>query len=128
MEQYIKKLHSDTDRTLGLRHVSAIPSKRRSGCLCVDDQTVRVWDISGLRKGSPNVGGGPGNFETFDSFSTVKYVLEGHNRGVNFAMFHPTLPPTISAAPPMIGSSRFGVLSLVISTTSPVLSFTQSTS
>src|SRR6266550_6092583 len=99
------------------------------------DQTVRVWDISGLRKGSPNAGGpgnmgssGPGNFETFDSFSTVKYVLEGHDRGVNFAMFHPTLPPTISAAPPMIGSSRFGVLSLVISTTSPVLSFTQSTS
>jgi coatomer protein complex subunit alpha (xenin) len=98
MEQYIKKLHSDTDRTLALRHVSAIPSKRRSGCLCVDDQTVRVWDISGLRKGSPNVGGGPGNFETFDSFSTVKYVLEGHDRGVNFAMFYPTLPPTISAA------------------------------
>ncbi|KAJ7927511.1 coatomer WD associated region-domain-containing protein [Mycena leptocephala] len=39
------------------------------------DQTVRVWDISGLRKGSPNSGGGsgPGNFETFDTFSTVKY-------------------------------------------------------
>lgn len=67
------------------------------------DQTVRVWDISGLRKGSPNTGGpggssGPGNFETFDSFSTVKYVLEGHDRGVNFAMFHPTLPLIISAA------------------------------
>ena len=38
------------------------------------DQTVRVWDISGLRKGTPN--NGPGNFETFDAFSTVKYVLE----------------------------------------------------
>jgi len=69
------------------------------------DQTVRVWDISGLRKGSPNAGGpgnmgssGPGNFETFDSFSTVKYVLEGHDRGVNFAMFHPTLPLIVSAA------------------------------
>ncbi|KAF8625601.1 hypothetical protein AX15_005287 [Amanita polypyramis BW_CC] len=68
------------------------------------DQTVRVWDISGLRKGSPNAGpggmggSGPGNFETFDSFSTVKYVLEGHDRGVNFAMFHPTLPLIISAA------------------------------
>ncbi|KAK2464560.1 hypothetical protein APHAL10511_003418 [Amanita phalloides] len=69
------------------------------------DQTVRVWDISGLRKGSPNAsrpGGmgssGPGNFETFDSFSTVKYVLEGHDRGVNFVMFHPTLPLIISAA------------------------------
>ncbi|KAH7905011.1 WD40-repeat-containing domain protein, partial [Hygrophoropsis aurantiaca] len=39
------------------------------------DQTVRVWDISGLRKNTPN--NGPNNFETFDTFSTVKYVLEG---------------------------------------------------
>ncbi|KAL0959956.1 hypothetical protein HGRIS_011620 [Hohenbuehelia grisea] len=69
------------------------------------DQTVRVWDISGLRKNTPNQGGpggnpgnGPGNFETFDNFSTVKYVLEGHDRGVNFAVFHPTLPLIISAA------------------------------
>ncbi|KAF7351614.1 Coatomer subunit alpha [Mycena sanguinolenta] len=46
---------------------------------------------------SPN-SGGPGNFETFDTFSTVKYVLEGHDRGVNYAMFHPTLPLVISAA------------------------------
>jgi len=60
------------------------------------DQTVRVWDISGLRKSTPNVG--PGNFETFDISSIVKYVLEGHDRGVNFAMFHPTLPLIISAA------------------------------
>ena len=70
------------------------------------DQTVRVWDISGLRKGSPNNSGpggmssssGPGNFETFDNFSTVKHVLEGHDRGVNYAMFHHTLPLIISAA------------------------------
>ena len=69
------------------------------------DQTVRIWDISGLRKGSPNnsgpgmsTGSGPGNFETFDNFSTVKHVLEGHDRGVNYAMFHPTLPYIISAA------------------------------
>ncbi|TFK73487.1 coatomer subunit alpha-2 [Pluteus cervinus] len=70
------------------------------------DQTVRVWDISGLRKGSPNQSGpsgggsaaGPGNFETYDNFSSVKYVLEGHDRGVNYATFHPTLPLIISAA------------------------------
>ncbi|PPR07467.1 hypothetical protein CVT26_013437 [Gymnopilus dilepis] len=68
------------------------------------DQTVRVWDISGLRKGSPNQGGpgssgpnGSSNFETFDTFSTVKHVLEGHDRGVNWATFHPTLPLIISA-------------------------------
>jgi coatomer subunit alpha len=60
------------------------------------DQTVRVWDISSLRKGSPSTG--PGNFETHDTFSTVKYVLEGHDRGVNYAMFHPTRPLIVSAA------------------------------
>lgn len=73
------------------------------------DQTIRVWDISGLRKGSshsnsgPGLGpsstsSGPGNFETFDNFSTVKHVLEGHDRGVNYAQFHPSLPLIISAA------------------------------
>ncbi|THH00976.1 hypothetical protein EW026_g1619 [Hermanssonia centrifuga] len=60
------------------------------------DQTVRVWDISGLRKNTPN--SAPGTFDTFDNFSTVKYVLEGHDRGVNFATFHPTLPLIVSAA------------------------------
>ncbi len=75
------------------------------------DQTIRVWDISGLRKGSSHTGssvsgpggpsttgGGPGNFETFDNFSTVKHVLEGHDRGVNYAQFHPSSPLIISAA------------------------------
>ena len=28
----------------------------------------------------------------------VKYVLEGHERGVNWASFHPTLPLVISGA------------------------------
>lgn len=70
------------------------------------DQTVRVWDISSLRKSpsraNPPMGGpgsGPGGavgFDTFDSFSTVKYVLEGHDRGVNYASFHPTLPLIVS--------------------------------
>lgn len=60
------------------------------------DQTVRVWDISGLRRGRPSTG--TGSFETFDTFSTVKHVLEGHDRGVNYAVFHPTLPLIISAA------------------------------
>lgn len=60
------------------------------------DQTVRVWDISGLRRNTPN--SAVGTFDTFDTFSTVKYVLEGHDRGVNFAIFHPTLPLIVSAA------------------------------
>jgi coatomer subunit alpha len=60
------------------------------------DQTVRIWDISGLRRSTPN--SRPSIFDTFDTFSTVKYVLEGHDRGVNWATFHPTLPLIISAA------------------------------
>lgn len=73
------------------------------------DQTVRVWDISGLRKkhSAPS--------QTINSFedqlsranssqqdifgntdAIVKFVLEGHDRGVNWASFHPTLPLIVS--------------------------------
>jgi len=60
------------------------------------DQTVRVWDISGLRKNASHTG--PGSFENFDTFLTVKYALEGHDRVVNFVTFHPMPPLIISAA------------------------------
>ncbi|XP_072049664.1 coatomer subunit alpha-like [Amphiura filiformis] len=71
------------------------------------DQTVRVWDIGGLRK--KNVAPGPGGIEEHirnpmapDLFGTsdavVKHVLEGHDRGVNWACFHPTMPLIVSAA------------------------------
>lgn len=30
--------------------------------------------------------------------AAVKYVLEGHERGVNWASFHPTLPLIVSGA------------------------------
>jgi len=87
------------------------------------DQTVRVWDTSGLRKKYSNGGLGVDGFDPngpmmndFRSnpagaaamnvqqelFGTndvvVKYVLEGHDRGVNWASFHPTLPLIASAA------------------------------
>ncbi len=72
------------------------------------DQTVRVWDISGLRK--KNVAPGPGgitddhlkNPHSSDLFGSsdvyVKHVLEGHDRGVNWAAFHPTMPLVVSGA------------------------------
>ncbi|KAK5639332.1 hypothetical protein RI129_011824 [Pyrocoelia pectoralis] len=71
------------------------------------DQTVRVWDISGLRK--KNVAPGPGGLDdhlknpgTTDLFgqadAVVKHVLEGHDRGVNWACFHPNLPLIMSGA------------------------------
>ncbi|RWS28728.1 coatomer subunit alpha-like protein [Leptotrombidium deliense] len=71
------------------------------------DQTVRVWDISGLRKKnvSPGPGGlddhlkGPGHTDLFgQSDAIVKHVLEGHDRGVNWACFHPTMPVMLSGA------------------------------
>nr|XP_034837173.1 coatomer subunit alpha isoform X1 [Maniola hyperantus] len=73
------------------------------------DQSVRVWDFSGLRKKS--VAPGPSglaehlrNPQATDLFgqvnadAVVKHVLEGHDRGVNWASFHPTLPLIVSAA------------------------------
>jgi len=75
------------------------------------DQTIRVWDISGLRKKSKapmsmgpdphNRGGGGGvaSTELFgQSDAVVKHVLEGHDRGVNWAAFHPTMPLVVSGA------------------------------
>eukprot|EP01101_Sappina_pedata_P008007 TRINITY_DN4346_c0_g1_i1.p1 TRINITY_DN4346_c0_g1~~TRINITY_DN4346_c0_g1_i1.p1 ORF type:complete len:1270 (+),score=556.96 TRINITY_DN4346_c0_g1_i1:72-3881(+) len=74
------------------------------------DQTVRVWDISGLRKKNvtpagmmDGLGGGndmriPANDLFGNNDVGVKYVLEGHDRGVNWAAFHPTLPLIISGA------------------------------
>lgn len=73
------------------------------------DQTVRVWDIGGLRKktvapGSEDVLRLPQmqmqmNTDLFGGGDAiVKYVLEGHDRGVNWASFHPTLPLIVSGA------------------------------
>merc|ERR1712227_1067540 len=77
------------------------------------DQTVRVWDITNLR--AKNVSGGPGESsntgsrtqpggspQALDLFGTsdaiVKHALEGHDRGVNWACFHPEMPLIVSAA------------------------------
>jgi coatomer protein complex subunit alpha (xenin) len=76
------------------------------------DQTVRVWDTTGLRKkqmGEPTMMdpmSRPSSSTAMnvqaELFGTndvvVKYVLEGHDRGVNWASFHPTLPLLASAA------------------------------
>ncbi|KAJ2895543.1 hypothetical protein IWW38_002280, partial [Coemansia aciculifera] len=76
-----------------------------SACL---DQTVRVWDISGLRRksaaGSQPMMNDPLSAQRMgaqgDFFNVtdvvVKFVLEGHTRGVNWATFHPTMPLVLS--------------------------------
>lgn len=75
------------------------------------DQSVRVWDISGLRKkhsaGPPSMGtfedhmSRAAQSQQADMFgntdAVVKFVLEGHDRGVNWVAFHPTLPLILSA-------------------------------
>ncbi|KAI9800214.1 MAG: hypothetical protein M1825_004198 [Sarcosagium campestre] len=72
------------------------------------DQSVRVWDISGLRKkhSAPNSMTfedqmARANANQADMFgntdAVVKFVLEGHDRGVNWVAFHPTLPLIVSA-------------------------------
>jgi coatomer protein complex subunit alpha (xenin) len=62
-----------------------------------------VWDTSGLR--DKTVGGPDGSSkyaaagDVFGSSdAVVKYVLEGHDRGVNWASFHPTMPYVVSGA------------------------------
>ncbi|CAH8603745.1 unnamed protein product [Dicrocoelium dendriticum] len=85
------------------------------------DQTVRIWDMSGLRKKNVSPAGisgieehmrqitasirtantmaGPGHTELFGSGDVVvRHVLEGHDRGVNWVAFHPSLPIVVSAA------------------------------
>mmetsp|Transcript_1588 Transcript_1588/g.4763 ORF Transcript_1588/g.4763 Transcript_1588/m.4763 type:complete len:1272 (-) Transcript_1588:142-3957(-) len=82
------------------------------------DQTIRVWDISSLRQKSAGPGSRPGDIPNRDIMSQVrgripaavnadlfgtgdaivKYLLEGHTRGVNWVSFHPTLPLIISGA------------------------------
>eukprot|EP00929_Paragymnodinium_shiwhaense_P101409 TRINITY_DN644_c0_g2_i1.p1 TRINITY_DN644_c0_g2~~TRINITY_DN644_c0_g2_i1.p1 ORF type:complete len:1222 (+),score=326.60 TRINITY_DN644_c0_g2_i1:199-3864(+) len=70
------------------------------------DQTVRVWDTSGLRDKTVSInddaGGAASSVKSSTMFGTtdaiVKYVLEGHDRGVNWAAFHPTLPLLVSGA------------------------------
>ena len=73
------------------------------------DQTVRVWDISGLRKkhSAPTSMTFEDqmtrtNANQADMFgntdAVVKFVLEGHDRGLNWVAFHPTLPLIVSAA------------------------------
>ncbi|CAN1836477.1 Coatomer subunit alpha-1 [Linum perenne] len=68
------------------------------------DQTVRVWDTAALKKKtvSPSddiMGLSQLNGDLFGGIdAVVKYVLEGHDRGVNWASFHPTLPLIVSGA------------------------------
>lgn len=72
------------------------------------DLTVRVWDITGLKKKHQAhqapmsmeeqlARANQGQADLFgNTDAVVKYVLEGHDRGINWASFHPTLPLIVS--------------------------------
>lgn len=71
------------------------------------DESNLFFHTSGLRK--KNVAPGPGGLDDLpklqgatDLFgvadAVVKHVLEGHDRGVNWASFHPNLPLIVSGA------------------------------
>lgn len=69
------------------------------------DQSIRVWSIGHLRrKGSLTPAedsvSSPrrGSIDLFASESQVKFVLEGHDRGVNWVQFHPTKPLIVSGS------------------------------
>ncbi|KAJ0970559.1 hypothetical protein J5N97_018518 [Dioscorea zingiberensis] len=68
------------------------------------DQTVRVWDIGAMRKKTVSPADdilrlSQMNTDLFGGVdAVVKYVLEGHDRGVNWASFHPSLPLIVSGA------------------------------
>ncbi|BFZ60889.1 hypothetical protein YB2330_001941 [Saitoella coloradoensis] len=77
------------------------------------DQTVRVWDISNLRKKSAvapqtmtfeeqmaranSAAAGAGGDLFGNQDAVCRFVLDGHDRGVNWVSFHPTLPLIVSA-------------------------------
>ncbi|KAL8435288.1 hypothetical protein Efla_002543 [Eimeria flavescens] len=71
------------------------------------DQTLRLWDTSGLRERSGGVAGAVGRSGSRSSAhgdifaatdAVCKFVLEGHERGVNWATFHHSMPLIASAA------------------------------
>lgn len=71
------------------------------------DQSIRVWDISTLVKRHTSaiqteaekqtIKGNIHKVDIFgDSHTITRFVLEGHDKGVNWATFHPTLPLILS--------------------------------
>ncbi|KAH7839208.1 hypothetical protein Vadar_001207 [Vaccinium darrowii] len=68
------------------------------------NQTVHVWDVGALKKKTAAPADdilrlSQMNTDLFGGVdAVVKHVLGGHDRGVNWASFHPTLPLIVSGA------------------------------
>ena len=62
------------------------------------DQTIRVWDYKSLKQ-KFSASRGQSKSEMFLGTDVViKFMLEGHERGVNWATFHPSGPYIVSSA------------------------------
>ena len=68
------------------------------------DQTIRVWDVSGLKEKTvsssnraPSSGAASADLFGVND-AVVKFVLEGHDRGVNWVEFHQSQPLIVSAS------------------------------
>lgn len=65
---------------------------------CSLDQTIRVWDFFKLKEKLMNKQGSrPGEIYGGTEVE-VKHILEGHEKGVNWVTFHPTMKILASAA------------------------------
>ena len=63
------------------------------------DQTIRVWDFKSLKSKHASAGGSKSSTDIFSGTDvTVKFILEGHERGVNWATFHTSSPHIVSGA------------------------------
>ena len=60
------------------------------------DNTIRIWDYSGLRKKYSEARSK--SFEVISMDVTMIHKLEGHDKGVNWATFHPELNLIASAS------------------------------
>ena len=62
------------------------------------DQTIRIWDFSRLKEKSMQKQGSRPN-EIFGGTEVeVKHIIEGHEKGVNWVAFHPTMKIVASGA------------------------------
>ena len=62
------------------------------------DQTIRVWDFTKLKEKVQAKTSGKAGEVFGQSEVEVKHILEGHERGVNWVAFHPTMRIVASCA------------------------------
>lgn len=96
IELRFEELYCRSQRSFSVCHVCSTPVPLYSFLPRWIKSAPLGYQVSVDAVCTPNPG--PGHFETFGTFSTIKYVPEGHDRGVNYAMFHPTLPLIVSGA------------------------------